>query len=286
MTMPEGVQCELICVDNNSTDDTRRVVETLARGSPVPLRYLFEARQGSSNARNTGFRHARGEIIAVTDDDCMVGQTWLSDLWNEFQQRPSLGLLGGRVELHDPADLPVTIRTSRQRANFTEESLFTLIAGCNFAFRGKLIDEIGLFDPDLGPGTPLMSAEDVDFIYRASKARVEIAYAPDVLLYHAHGRRSELDRRKLERGYLIGRGAFYAKHILARDRQVTRLAYWELSALAKSLVRRALTRRSGGEALTLAHLLSGGFAYLSLRMRRRVGAPAKSRCSSRPQKSG
>ena len=45
---------EVIVVDNNSTDDTRAVVERHARDFPVPLRYLFEARQGRSSALNAG----------------------------------------------------------------------------------------------------------------------------------------------------------------------------------------------------------------------------------------
>src|SRR4029453_16516835 len=45
---------ELIVVDKNSPDDTRRVVEEEARASPVELRYLFEPVQGKPAALNTG----------------------------------------------------------------------------------------------------------------------------------------------------------------------------------------------------------------------------------------
>src|SRR5512138_3521842 len=39
---------EVVVVDNNSSDDTRRVVDARVRVYPAPLRYLFEKRQGKS----------------------------------------------------------------------------------------------------------------------------------------------------------------------------------------------------------------------------------------------
>ena len=59
---------EVIVVDNNSTDNTRNVVEGV-KSFPVPLRYIFEREQGRSAALNAGIRAAQGEILAITDDD-------------------------------------------------------------------------------------------------------------------------------------------------------------------------------------------------------------------------
>src|SRR5262245_17872226 len=63
---------EVIVVDNNSTDDTRQVVEDCATSFPVRLRCLFEREQGRSPALNAGIRVARGDIIVTTDDDVRV----------------------------------------------------------------------------------------------------------------------------------------------------------------------------------------------------------------------
>src|SRR5688572_31003829 len=69
---------EVIVVDNNSPDDTRQVVASMAAGFPVELRYLFEREQGRSPALNAGIRAARGRIIATTDDDVRVERDWLT----------------------------------------------------------------------------------------------------------------------------------------------------------------------------------------------------------------
>src|SRR5687767_8869021 len=67
-----GRRWEVAVVDNNSTDDTRAVVERRIADFPVPLRYLFEGRQGRSNALNAGIAAAEGQVIAMTADEGIV----------------------------------------------------------------------------------------------------------------------------------------------------------------------------------------------------------------------
>ena len=62
---PSSLTWELLVVDNNSTDDTRAVVETFARTAPMPVRYLYEPIQGKSHALNTGVAVARGDRKSV-----------------------------------------------------------------------------------------------------------------------------------------------------------------------------------------------------------------------------
>ena len=59
-------------VDNNSRDQTREVVEDFRSRYPGRFRYLFEAQQGLSRARNAGIGQAQGEIVAFMDDDVTV----------------------------------------------------------------------------------------------------------------------------------------------------------------------------------------------------------------------
>jgi glucosyl-dolichyl phosphate glucuronosyltransferase len=70
-------QAEIVVIDNNSSDNTRAVVETLAKSSPIPVTYAFEGVQGASAARNRAIAIARGEYIAFLDDECVVPSDWL-----------------------------------------------------------------------------------------------------------------------------------------------------------------------------------------------------------------
>ena len=53
-TLPQSMGWEMLIVDNNSSDETRKVVEDLQQLYPDRIRYLFEAQQGISHARNSG----------------------------------------------------------------------------------------------------------------------------------------------------------------------------------------------------------------------------------------
>src|SRR5215207_3464183 len=65
-----GISYEVIVVDNNSRDDTSKVIqEAVAADTSGRLQYVFEGRQGVSHARNAGINQSRAPIILFLDDD-------------------------------------------------------------------------------------------------------------------------------------------------------------------------------------------------------------------------
>jgi GT2 family glycosyltransferase len=105
-------------------------------------------------------------------------------------------------------------------------------------------------------------ADDADYAYRAFRANCTTAYAPEPLVYHAHERVTEADLRKSRKDYVLGRGAFYAKHIAQRDRHALRMAYWEIYGLWRSGLKPAA--RDSGEMrnrTVLRYLLAGAIDY-------------------------
>ena len=263
LIIPEAVTWELIVVDNNSADNTRNTIDEFKRKSVLPIKYLFEKNQGKSYALNAGIKAAEGDIVAFTDDDCIVDNRWLASVVKEFQSDPSLSVVGGRVELYDKRDRPVSIRTFRDRiALGSTAQLFSLIPGSNMAVRRTVFGNVGKFDVRFGPGTAIV-VDDVDFIFRAFKHGLKIIYSPDVLLYHNHGRRTDEQVRALNRSYVIGRGGFYCKHILSGDWDVLKMAYWEIGSLIKSLLKNLVLGMSvKQEKAFLAYLCSGAVRQL------------------------
>src|SRR5579863_5799453 len=79
-SLPQGVEWEIIVVDNNSKDSTRQVVEEFQSRYKGRFRYLLEERQGVSFARNTGIRESIGEVLAFIDDDETAAPGWLQNL--------------------------------------------------------------------------------------------------------------------------------------------------------------------------------------------------------------
>lgn len=264
MHLPDGIICELIVVDNNSSDETRAVVEYHKANSPFEIRYLMEKKQGVSHAKNLGISESKGEIIAFIDDDCILDFSWLTCLLKEFQSDPELSGIGGRVELFDVRDKPVTILTSRDRSIFSSAGqLFSFIHGCNMAFHRNVFQKTGCFDVNLGPGTKVLAAEDSDIIYRVHKCGFKMLYCPEVFVYHNHGRRTDEQVVTLMNGYMTGRGAFYLKHILKGDRKMLKMAYWELCGLKRTISNKSLAMESKYDPRELMrNLLAGAWCYL------------------------
>jgi len=65
-----GSNYEVIIVDDGSTDDTKYIVNEIINNSPnIGIKYIFQANQGVSIARNTGIKNSSGEYIWFLDSD-------------------------------------------------------------------------------------------------------------------------------------------------------------------------------------------------------------------------
>lgn len=264
MVVPDGFEWEVVVVDNGSTDATEQVCRHFVSNAPTRYVYLCEPRKGKSYALNRGIREAKGDILAFTDDDCIVDERYLQALVREYESDPDLVVLGGRVELFDETDQAVTIQRASMKAIVdSARKLFPdpLIIGCNIAARKDLFRSVGCFDVLLGPGTEAVSAEDVDFIYRAYRSGYKVAYCPSVVVYHNHGRKSQEEIGSLLHKYHIGRGAFYGKHSM-RDSEVRGMVCGDVRSMLKRIVRGKGRR---GAVRFMQGIMKGALTRISLK---------------------
>jgi glycosyltransferase involved in cell wall biosynthesis len=84
----EGLDCELLIVDNNCSDDTVDIAHEVwfKNVSPFPLKFVKESNPGLSNARKAGVMEAQGEIIVFCDDDNWLDQNYLKIAFDLFQK--------------------------------------------------------------------------------------------------------------------------------------------------------------------------------------------------------
>jgi cellulose synthase/poly-beta-1,6-N-acetylglucosamine synthase-like glycosyltransferase len=205
-------------VDNGSVDETGAVLQEFIDKVPAPVTYIFETKPGKSNGLNTALAVARGKILAFTDDDCYPARDFLTEVWSAFEDR-SIGYITGRIMLHDPTDDPTTIKESTAPVTFPGRSFRHLweVVGANMAFRRQVINDIGGFDPLLGPGSLFSAvAEDIDLAGRANAIGWKGQYRPEVIVRHHHGRKATdvAALKRMWRGYCIGKGAFHIKLLL------------------------------------------------------------------------
>lgn len=185
---------EIIVIDNNSTDDTRQVVESFAEGSPVPVSWVFEDKPGLSHARNAGICHARGEIIAFMDDDAAAGPGWVSALSRAFDD-PATAAAGGPVRPIWGAPRPAWLADKwapylsiEEFAGMNDGDEFPSSSapiGTNMAFRRSRLGDDIRFPASLGRrGESLVSNEELHVCRRLREQGGRIRFAADAAVLH------------------------------------------------------------------------------------------------------
>jgi glycosyltransferase involved in cell wall biosynthesis len=185
----DGISYEAIVVDNNSREETRAVVDrALARGTPVPLRYVREPRQGVSYARNTGVSVARSSLIAFLDDDGVPVPSWVREIKRALDEHPEVDCIGGRVRavwstpppswLTPAQSGPIAIQDRPDPALCDRDHASACLLSANLACRREVFQEVGGFSP-LYPRN-----QDREFEMRAWRAGKRGLYLPiaDVLV--------------------------------------------------------------------------------------------------------
>ena len=258
-----GARCEIIVIDNGSTDDTAPWATAYLSNAGVAFRVEREERPGLAAARNAGVRHASGRILVFTDDDCRLAPDYVGRVLDHHAADAAPVMRGGRVDLGDARDLPFTVIVDPRPRRYDPEErtqiLGGFILGCNMSAPRGLLEAVGPFDERFGVGAPFRAAEDTDYLYRIHLAGFGVEYVPDMVIRHHHGRRSVGELRRVIDYYNEGEGAIYAKYLFG-PRAFFRQLRWDLrDALAETLMRRPIRDVFGVGKLTKLRSNAVGF---------------------------
>jgi len=209
---------EVLIVDQSTNDVTRRVIEQVA-GGDTRVRYHRSDTIGLPAGRNVGARLSGADVIAYTDDDCIVTAAWLQTIQAELRD-PDIAAVYGRLLPYERAGrsgIEVGLKDSLERVEYAAKlPPWHVGHGGNMAFRRAALLEVGGFDPLLGAGARLCSGEDGDMTYRLLSAGKRIVYNPRALAYHKQWKDWHA-QTQMERAYGIGAGAQFAKYIRCGD---------------------------------------------------------------------
>jgi glycosyltransferase involved in cell wall biosynthesis len=95
MRVPDGLEWEVVVVNNGSTDHTDDVIRSFA--DRLPVRREFQPQRGISRARNSAVDAAKGDFIVWTDDDVLVDPGWLAAYVEAFLRWPEAAVFGGPI---------------------------------------------------------------------------------------------------------------------------------------------------------------------------------------------
>jgi glycosyltransferase involved in cell wall biosynthesis len=208
---------EILVVDNNSVDNTRRVVEDLVARGHSNLRYLFEPRQGKSFALNTGLEAIRTPLYTIADDDFVLPPEWVQRIVDVFRGRPDVSFVSGKVLPLWQAPVPSWLNRDHWSAvalaDYGEQQ-FEADANnpvCLLACSFRLADvrAAGGYDTALGVSArQIGGVEDLEILQRLWSSGRKGVYVPTIDFQHKVGA-SRLTKR-YHRQWHAGHGRFYA----------------------------------------------------------------------------
>ena len=143
--------CELIVVDDGSTDETAQVLAAYGGA----LRAIHQPNRGMSAARNAGIRSARGMYIAFLDADDWWLPGKISRQVELMQRRPEIGFCSTAARVEDGEGRLLNLWRCTHASTHILETLFAqnaaIAGGCSAVIvRRTLFDRVGLFDETLG----------------------------------------------------------------------------------------------------------------------------------------
>lgn len=219
-----------------------RAGEMQIRNERFPIRFIHQSANGVSRARNLGLELSRYDLIAFTDDDCLVDPSWITAIICSFA-RYSTRVIFGRVQaaphphseykhqvLHGPYGWDwhgVSVCGDRCFATIVRPTRVVIQGRClpyaqigssnNFAARKEVFEEHGSFSDRFGAGSAGLSAEDTEWQYRLLRRGEPIAHDPRPLVLHDAWMPLPQASRKISR-YTAGTLALFLGHALAGDK--------------------------------------------------------------------
>lgn len=201
---------EIIVVDNNSMDNTAKVVQEYQANWPTTsvLKYCFESQQGAAFARQRAVEEGSGTFIGFLDDDNIPASDWVAAAYTFGQAHPKVGAYGsqiyGQFEIEPPENfkkiacfLAIIQRGSEAHCYEPHKKMLPPGAGlvvrkqawCKNVPRRLVLNHTR---KDAG-----LASEDLEALLHIQKADWEIWYNPNMHVYH------QIPRQRLEREYLI-----------------------------------------------------------------------------------
>jgi GT2 family glycosyltransferase/SAM-dependent methyltransferase len=187
---PRTTDCEIIVVDDASSDDTPRLLD----GYGDRIRVITHAANaGFAISCNHGAIMAAGDYVVFLNNDTIPQAGWLDALVDCARRHPKAGIVGSKllfpngsvqhagVAFAPPSGLPTHLYYGfpGDHPAVNKPRRFQAVTGACLLVRRDLFEQLNGFDPLF-----LNVYEDVDLCLRAGTLGYEVHYAPQSVLHH------------------------------------------------------------------------------------------------------
>lgn len=206
----EGLSWEIIVVDNNSTDNTKKVISRYQENWPdkMPLRYCYEAQQGAGFARKKAVQVANSPLIGFLDDDNIPAENWVAAAYKFAQKYPKAGAYASQIHGDFAGELPPNFDRIKSFFAITERgdqpllyqpAIKVIPPSAGLVVRRKAwlesVPEQCILSGRV-PGS-MLTGEDTETISYIQKAGWEIWYNPEMEVIH------KIPQHRTQKDYLI-----------------------------------------------------------------------------------
>ena len=265
----QGVEVELMVVDNGSTDGSLEYLER--EGAP---HVSLPGNVGFARAMNLGASRVAASAILALNADTVLEPGCIAPLLDALEADPSLGGVQPRIlQLEGALDAPRSIDTARlysagqaltrdgraievgagegQRPEHLEPREVFGVCGAACLLRRELFDDLGGYDESY-----FAFYEDVDLNVRARIAGWSFSYVPEAVVWHLGNASWQVgfDRPDAENARLVARNRLATQVKFMPVSAIPRIASVEAGSLLRAITQRRFLATLRGKLAALRRL--------------------------------
>ncbi len=260
-----NTSCEIIVVDNGSSDGTCEILESLVQKGNLPLQVIYlKKNTGTTYSRNLAFKRATGNYICVMDSDVELRSHVVETLMQRMESDSSVALAVPKLvypdgKLQKSTDVFPSItrkiyryfflkhleaREAEKKKNIEESKMVDYAISALWVMKADIVRKVGFLDENI-----FYAPEDVDYCLRIWKAGYKILYDPGVEAIH--------HTQEISRGFRFNQAFF--NHIKGLVYYFHKHNYWFRAPKISSDV---MNHKGNSNSMKIIHILNHSFPLL------------------------
>ena len=182
---------EIIVVDDGSTDNSAKLINSLANSKTIIKLISLTKNIGPARARNLGVSKAKGKYLVFLDADTEIEKNCLQAIATMFSKNPKIGALQTKLvkgksnqieslgHFLSPFGFPYEVGTENNRKENQKKMPIFAARSAGMAIKKDLFQKIGGFDEDY-----FIYGEETDLCWRVRLSGSKIYYLPKAKVHH------------------------------------------------------------------------------------------------------